>query len=187
MTPEYKSLLMRCNRLLGTALVDQNLVKLEDLEKANERLLEVIAAKQTRQSTILGVLAYEMKAVKEDDILHHAVETDGIGLVDLRSYEVSEELRKSCDVAACWATWTVPFDHEEEFYSLATAHYLSPAVRSFWDKQLGNQIVWYGTTLDVLADYLEKLETEHAAPSVASGTRSPFAPPAAGGAPAKSD
>ena len=49
MTPEYKSLLMRCNRLLGTALVEQNLVKLEDLEKANERLLEVIGAKQTRQ------------------------------------------------------------------------------------------------------------------------------------------
>ena len=54
----------------------------------------------------LGVLAYEMKVVKEDDILHHAVETDGIGLVDLRSYEVSEEVRKACDVAACWATWT---------------------------------------------------------------------------------
>lgn len=168
--------------------MEQNLVRLEDLEKANERLLEVIAAKQTRQSSILGVLAYEMKAVKEDDILHHAVETDGIGLVDLRSYEVSEEVRKACDVPACWATWTVPFDHEEEFYSLATAHYLSPAVRSFWEKQLGNQIVWYGTTLDVLADYLEKLDGEQAKPSVSSGTRSPFAPPAgdAAAAPAKS-
>jgi hypothetical protein len=186
MTPEYKSLLMRCNRLLGTALVEQNLVKLDDLEKANERLLEVIAAKQTRQSTILGVLAYEMKVVKEDDILHHAVETDGIGLVDLRSYEVSEEVRKACDVAACWATWTVPFDHEEEFHSLASAHYLSPAVRSFWEKQLGNQIVWYGTTLDVLADYLEKLDAEQAKPAAPSGTRSPFAPPAAGTPPAKS-
>ena len=73
---------MRTNRLLGAALVDHNLVKMEDLEKANERLLEVLASNQPRQSTVLGILAYEMKVVREDDVLQHIVEQEGAGLVD---------------------------------------------------------------------------------------------------------
>jgi len=165
---------MRANRLLGAALVEANLVKMEDLEKANERLLEVIAAKQNRQTTVLGLLAYEMKVVREDDVLHHAVENEGLGLIDLRNYEIPEEIRRGIDVGACWATWSVPFDKEEDFYFVATAYYLSPAVRNFWEKQLDGPIIWYGTTMDVLADYLEKLETELALPVAASGTRSPF-------------
>jgi hypothetical protein len=179
MSSEHRSLLMRTNRLLGAALVDHNLVKMEDLEKANERLLEVLASNQPRQSTVLGILAYEMKVVREDDVLQHIVETEGAGLVDLRNYETSDEIKKSLDVAACWATWSVPFDREEEFYFIATAYYLSPAVRAFWEKQFGTQIIWYGTTLDVIADYLEKMDAEQSA--AANGTRSPF-PPA--GAPA---
>ncbi len=171
-------MLMRANRLLGAALVDNNLVKLEDLEKANERLLEVLAANQPRQSTVLGILAYEMKVVREDDVLQFIVESEGAGLVDLRNYDTSDEIRKSLDVGACWATWSVPFDREEEFYFVATAYYLSPAVRSFWEKQFGAQIIWYGTTLDVIADYLEKLEGDQAnALAAAGGTRSPFSAP----------
>ncbi len=168
---------MRANRLLGSALVEHNLIRIDDLEKANERLLEVLAANQTRQSTVLGILAYEMKVVREDDVLQHAVETEGVGLVDLRNYDTSDEIKKALDVGACWATWSVPFDREEEFYFIATAYYLSPAVRTFWEKQFGAQIVWYGTTLDVIADYLEKLEAERTSPLVAGGTRSPFSAP----------
>jgi len=44
MSPENRSLMMRANRLLGAGLVEHNLVKIEDLEKANERLLEIIAS-----------------------------------------------------------------------------------------------------------------------------------------------
>jgi hypothetical protein len=161
---------MRANRLLGAALVEHNLVKIEDLEKANERLLEVINTKQARQSTVLGVLAYELKVVREDEVLQYIVENEGVGLVDLKHYDTLDEMKKTLDLGACWATWSVPFDREEEFYFIATAYYLSPAVRSFWEKQYGTQIIWYGTTLDVMADYLEKLETERAN----SGTRSPF-------------
>ncbi len=36
MSTEHRSLMMRTNRLLGAALVEHNLVKMEDLEKANE-------------------------------------------------------------------------------------------------------------------------------------------------------
>ena len=156
MSKEHRPLLMRANRLLGAALVEHNLVKIEDLETANEKLIEVVANDQPRQSTILGLLAYDMKVIKEDELLHHLVESEGVGLVDLRDYDVPEDSRKNLDLGACWATWSVPFDREEEFYFVATAYYLSPAVRSFWEKQLGGPILWFGTTLEGIADYLEK-------------------------------
>jgi len=147
---------MRANRLLGAQLVEHNLVKIEDLEMANEKFIEVVSSDQQRQSTILGILAYDMKVLKEDDVLHHLVETDGLGLVDLRDYDVLDETRKNLDANACWATWSVPFDREEEFWFVATAYYLSPAVRAFWEKELGGPILWFGTTLETIADYLEK-------------------------------
>lgn len=147
---------MRANRLLGAQLVEHNLVKIEDLEKANEKFIEVVSSEQPRQSTILGILAYEMGVLKEDDVLHHLVETEGLGLVDLRDYEVPEESKKYLDVQACWATWSVPFDHEEEFHFVATAYFLSPAVRAYWEKELGGPILWFGTSLEAIAEYLEK-------------------------------
>jgi hypothetical protein len=157
MSKEHRPLMMRANRLLGAALVEHNLVKIEHLEAANERLIELSSSGQPRQSTILGILAYDQKVVKEEDVLHHLVETDGIGLIDLHGYEVPEDVKKETDPGMCWATWTVPFDHEEDFWSVASAYYLSPAVRSHWEKQLGGQILWYGTTLEMIAEYLEKL------------------------------
>jgi hypothetical protein len=165
MSKEHRPLLMRANRLLGAALVEQNLVKIEDLEKATEKFIEIVGTEQLRQSTILGVLAYDMKVLKEDDVLHHIVESDGIGLVDLREYEVPDDLKKKVELGACWATWAVPFDKEEEFTFMATAYYLSPAVRTFWEKQTGGPILWFGTTLEGIADYLEK----HAASQPAAG------------------
>jgi len=155
--------MMRANRLLGANLVEMNLIKIQDLEEANDRLLEITAGENTRQSTVLGILIYEMKVLKEEDVLHHLVEDSGLGLVDLRSYEGSEELKKKLDIGACWATWTVPFDQDEGFYFLATAYYMSPAVRTFWEKQLDAPILWYGATLEMLGDYLEKLEAKSAA------------------------
>lgn len=168
---------MRSNRLLGAALVEANLIKIEDLEKANERLLEIIALDQPRQCTVLGILAYEMKALREEDALQHVVDNEGAGLVDLRDYDVADDIKRNIDPGACWATWSVPFDHEEEFHFVATAYYLSPPVRAFWEKQLDGPILWFGTTLEGIADYLEKAEAELAS-SPASGTRSPFNPAA---------
>lgn len=167
MSKEHRSLLMRANRLLGAALVERNLVKIEDLEAANEKLIELVAADDPRRCTILGILAYEMKVLKEDDVLHHLVESDGVGLVDLRDYEVPDEAKKLIEPGACWATWSIPFDREEEFFFVASAYYLSPAVRLFWEKQLGGPILWFGTTLDMIADYLEKLTGVSPPPSAA--------------------
>lgn len=175
MSKEHRPLLMRANRLLGAALVEHNLVKIEDLEAANEKLIELVATDQPRQSTILGILAYDMKVLKEDDVLHHIVETDGVGLVDLRDYEVPDDAKKLIDVDACWATWSLPFDHEEEFTFVATAYYLSPAVRAFWEKQIGGPILWFGTTLEAIADYLEKLSAANQPPAAAAVPAAPAA------------
>lgn len=170
---------MRANRLLGAQLVEHNLVKIEDLENANEKFIEVVSGDQPRQSTILGILAYDMKVLKEDEVLHHIVETEGVGLVDLRDYEVPDDSKKNLDVAACWATWSVPFDKEEEFTFIASAYYLSPAVRNFWEKQVGGPILWFGTTLEAIADYLEKQSADSAAIAAATAPASATPAPAA--------
>jgi len=162
---------MRANRLLGANLVEANLVKIEDLEQANERLLGVVAAEQPRQSTILGILAYEMKVLREEDALQYAVDNEGVGLVDLRHYDTADDVKKSLDLGACWATWSVPFDREEDFHFVATAYYLSPAVRTFWEKQCAGPILWFGTTLEGIADHLEKIEAERAAAPAQAGAK----------------
>jgi hypothetical protein len=153
---EIRSLLMRANRLLGASLVEANLLTVDQLENANDKLLELIADGVPRQCTLLGVLAYDLKAVKEEDVLQYCVDEHSIGLVDLRHYETAEELRLGLSHAACWATWTVPFDRDGDFTLVASAYYLSPSVRAFWEKQLGGQLIWYGAPLEAIADTLDR-------------------------------
>jgi hypothetical protein len=158
-TAEIRSLLMRGNRLLGASLVEANLVTVDNLENANEKLLELIAGGTPRQCTLLGVLAYDLKVLKEEDVLQHCVDEHSVGVIDLAQYEGAEEVRVGLNHAACWATWTLPFDREEDFTLVATAYYMSPAVRTFWEKQIGGPVIWYVTTLEAIAESLERLAT----------------------------
>ena len=151
---------MRANRLLGAALAEHNLVKYEDLTVASDRLLELAAAGDLRQTSLLAILAYEQKALREEDVIHNVLDEHGLGAVDLRSYDVPEELRKSLDLGACWATWSVPFDQEEDFHFIATAYYLSSAVRAHWEKIYGKKIIWSVTTMDIIADFLDRQQAE---------------------------
>lgn len=151
---------MRSNRQLGSALIEHNLVKFPDLDAANERLLELAGKNELRQTSVLAILVYEKKVLREEDVLHHLVDDLGLGVIDLRGYEVPEVLKHDLDLNACWATWTVPFDHEEDFFFVATAYYLSPAVRSFWEKKLGGTVIWQATTLEIIADYLDRVQAE---------------------------
>lgn len=170
MSKEHRPLMMRANRLLGAQLVEHNLVKIEDLEAANEKLIELVSGEVPRQITVLGILAYEMKVVKEDDVLHHIVEAEGVGLVDLADYDVPDDVKKNVDIAACWATWSVPFDREEDFWFVATAYYLCPAVRAHWEKALSGNIIWFGATMEAIADYIEKLPKDTVPSFAASST-----------------
>lgn len=186
MAAEHRPLVMRANRLLGANLVECNLIKIEQLEGANEVLLERMSSGDNRRSTLLGILAFELKVLREEDVLQHVVDEHGLGLIDLSRYDINDELKRTLDLDACWASWTVPFDKEENFYSLATAYYLSPAVRAYWEKQFEGTVLWYGTTLEGIADCLEKLAgptTPPAAPKPAptnlptKGGSTPPSPP----------
>lgn len=159
MPPVNRSLIMRANRLLGAQLVENNLVKIEDLEKANERLLEVLGGNMPRQISVLGILAFEHKVVREEDILAHVADHDHIGLIDLAHYDIEDELKAKINVEAGWATWSVPIDREEDVTFIATAYYLSPAVRKFWEETVEGPILWYGTTMEGIADLLESLQS----------------------------
>jgi hypothetical protein len=178
---EHRPLLMRSNRLLGSALIEHSLVKFEDLETANERLLEIAATGDMRRSSVLNILAYETKVLREEELLHHVVDDHGVGVIDLRNYDVPEEVKRDVDIGACWATWSVPFDKEEDFHFVATAYYLSPAVRTHWEKTLGGQIIWQATTMDIIAEFLDRLQAERTetakrlANGLRGGTRVPFA------------
>ena len=148
-------------RQLGEILIESGL-SAERLKKALDH--------QKKRGGRIGTLLIRLNFVKEEDVLQYLVDNEGSGLVDLRNCEVHDELRKTIDVGACWATWSVPFDREEDFTFIATAYYLSPAVRAYWEKQFGTAIVWYGTTLEILADFLEKLETERGPAKAAAVT-----------------
>src|SRR5476649_309388 len=152
-----RNLLLRANRHLGAALVDANLLTVESLETANARLLELAATGNARQSTVLGILAYELKVLREEDVLQHIADEHSAGLIDLRGCEVSDDFKNTLDLGACWATWTLPLDREEGFNYVATASYMSESTRAFWEKHLDGPIIWYGTTLEMIADALEKL------------------------------
>jgi len=148
--------MMRANRQLGAQLAEQNVVGLEVLAAANEAFIDGLEIGQPRDRTVLGVLVYKLNALKEDEILQHVVDAHGVGLVDLSAYEIPDDLRAYAEIDACWATWSVPFDREEEFFFVATAYYLSPAVRQYWEKRLGGPILWFGTTLEGVATVIEK-------------------------------
>jgi len=168
MDAKYRSLLMRSNRLLGAQLVEQNLIKVDDLEAANEKLLDLISSGTARQRTVLGILAYDLNVVSEEQILLHQRDADATGVIDLRHYEINEKIKADLDLDECWATWSIPFDAEEDLTFIATAYYLSPSVREYWETKYDGKVLWYGTTLEMIAEYLEKIADAAGSPAAAS-------------------
>ena len=155
-----KPLIMRANRLLGASLVDQNLVSIDDLDKANERLLEIMSnGTVNNQASLLSILVNERQCLKEDVLLEKYVEDHGLGMIDVRNIEIPEELSMKLKVEECWATWTVPFDLVEDTRYLATAYYLSPPVRQYWEEKIKGKVIWYATSLDSIIGFLESVES----------------------------
>lgn len=166
-----KPLIMRANRLLGASLVEQNLVSIDDLDAANERLLELISGDGTNNHvSLLSIMANELNCLTEDSILQRVVEDHGLGLLDVRDVDLPDEIRQSLKTDECWATWSVPFDHVEDTRYIATAYYLSPAVRSYWEEKVVGKVIWFGTSLESIIEFLETTESEvaHAAAAAAA-------------------
>ncbi|MFT3831354.1 MAG: hypothetical protein QM691_16790 [Opitutaceae bacterium] len=157
---DHRPLMMRANRALGSSLVDHNLITIEALDAANERLLELTADEKNEKVSLLHILVYEKQSLTEEQLLAYEVEEMGLGMVDLSNYDQPYDLRKKLDTDACTATWTVPFDVEEGTHFIATAYYLSPAVRSFWERQLETPILWFVTSMENINDFLRKLSLE---------------------------
>jgi hypothetical protein len=86
-----------------------------------------------------------------------------VGLPDFAHYEFNDGLKAGVDIDVAWATWSVPFDREEDVTFMATAYYLSPAVRKYWEDHYKGKVLWYGTTIEGIADLLENLQKERAA------------------------
>lgn len=159
---EFRPIIMRSNRLLGAALVEKNLITVEQLEAATERLLQNLEQGIQRDACLLRILFHETKALAEDTWLNYLVEELSMGLVDLREIELHDDFKAHFNTGLSWATWTVPFDKDDDVHYLASAYYLSPAVRQHWEKLYKGPIIWYGATLDSIGDFLEKLEAERA-------------------------
>lgn len=155
-----KPLIMRSNRLLGASLVEQGLVSIDDLDEANDRLVELMSAQANSvQVSLLSILISEKQAIDENKLLELQVEDHGLGLIDVRDIDFPDELKASLDPKASWATLTVPFDQIEETTYLATAFYLSPAVRSYWEETIPGDVVWFASTVESLTDFLEKFDS----------------------------
>jgi hypothetical protein len=153
---------MRSNRLLGAALVDINLISVEQLEAATERMLEALDSVSSREACLLAILTHEHKALSEDRLLEHLVEEMAMGLLDLEQIEMNDDLKLTVKTGACWATWSIPFDRDDDITYIASAYCLSPAVRKYWEEIYKGPIVWYGATLQSISEFLEKLELERA-------------------------
>ena len=160
MASEHRPVMMRTNRALGASLVEHNLISIEVLEAANDRLLELMGDEKAEAVSLLQILIHEKQAITEAQLISYQVEEMGLGLVDLSNYDQPYDLRKKIDVHACFATWTVPFDVEEGMHFLASAYYLSPAARSYWERQLETPILWFVTSVENINDFLRKLQLE---------------------------
>lgn len=161
-----KPLIMRANRLFGANLVEQELVSIDDLDEANERLAELMGGQtNSHQVSLLSILVNEKQALSEDQLLDIQLEEHGLGLIDLSNIDLAPELREQLDLKACWATLTVPFDLMEDTVYLATSYYLSPAVRTHWEEAFKKNVIWYASTVDSITRFLEGCDAS--GPSVA--------------------
>lgn len=165
-----KPLIMRANRLLGASLVERGLVTIEALDAANERFLELLSnASGEMRLSLLSILLNEKQSVQEGKLMEYLVEEEGLGIIDVRNMEVPEELTSVTDRTECWATWSVPFDLVEDTRYIATAYYMSPAVRTFWEQKISGNIVWFAAPLETISDYLETQEAEEAKAAMVAG------------------
>lgn len=154
----HQQLILRANRYLSATLLEMKLVSSEDVAKANSKLLGNLQGDNRRNSSILGILIYDLKAVTENAILDKTVGSSRIGLVNLDSLKIDPTLTEGLDIEACWSTFTIPFTTLGKATCIASCYYLSKPVRDFWEEKY-EKVIWYGTTLSSIGSRLESLET----------------------------
>ncbi|MGE9294649.1 MAG: hypothetical protein ACQKBW_13645 [Puniceicoccales bacterium] len=156
-----RPLVLRSNRFLGSALIERGLLKNEDLEAANERLLEAIQKGDARTANLLNILLYDLRNLEEADLIDSIMEDEGIGIIDLANYDLAFLKDSKVDIDLCWATYTVPFDQVEGFTMIATAYYLSKPAMTFWEEQFPGPVLWYVCSVGSIAESLERFISEN--------------------------
>jgi len=111
---------------------------------------------------LLAIFVNEKQCLDENKLLEKIVEDYVLGLIDIRNVDYGDDLKKTLKPDECWATLTVPFDQVEDTWYLATACYMSSAVRSYWEDKIDGNIVWFASTIESLSEFLEAFETRAA-------------------------
>jgi len=155
---DERTLIIRSNRLLGTALIESGLADNEAVETAHEKLLMNLEAGMTESPSILTYLLFEQKALKENDLIEYTLKNHSIGLIDIRHYTL-DSLPEGCELSKCFATWSIPFNHRDGTYFVATAHYLSKPVIEAWEALLDGPIFWYVTSMRSIMIALKKISS----------------------------
>lgn len=162
----YRPLFLRANRALGSALVEHKLVTSEQLDAANGKLLELMKNGEFKQASLLNLLLMMENGPKENAIVQYQIDTHELGLINLTNYHLERSVEATVDVAACWATRTLPYERQEEFVFLATNFYLSEAVQKFWqDIYKDYKLVWSVATSANLAEALERMDARQRKPA----------------------
>ncbi len=164
---QHRALILRSNRFLGSALVDKGLLSTGDLEEANDKFMEAIQSADLKRASILSTLLFEIQKLEEARLLDYLVEEEKLGLVDLSFVELQSLRPMNVDLSLCWATSTVPFDHVEGTYMVATCYYMSAPVIKHWEGLLDGRVIWYGTSMSSLSRAIERIEEIHAAEDAA--------------------
>lgn len=154
----HRALILRSNRFLGTTLVDKGLVSPSDLEAANEKFMQIIQNAELKRASILNILQYDLKVLKDEDLIDYMVEEFDIGLVDLNFIDLRVLKPFGVDDTDCWATQTIPFDKVENTFMLATCSYMSAPVVKHWEDKLGGPVVWFATSTMSMSQGLERVD-----------------------------
>mgnify|MGYP000482753244 CR=1 FL=1 len=154
---ENRALVLRSNRFLANRLSEVGLVTDDDINEANQKLLEAIEAGNPRQVSILNSLIFELKRLDEKDYIDFVLNECQVGLIALRNYRIRPMGNEMNDPDVCWATWTVPFDRVGDYYLVATAYYPSKPVIEHWEKIADMPIIWYGATIQGITESIDRL------------------------------
>jgi hypothetical protein len=157
MERKTSSLLIKSNRVLGTRLVEAGLTSVEEMDHANEAFIEFARAKDIKRASLLRVLVYDDQSVKEERLLDYQLEHYPVGAVMLENYKLDEESLAPHPVELMRASWTLPIDHVNGRWFLATAYYMSDIVREFWEERLEGRVSWYISPLSQLEAVFESL------------------------------
>jgi hypothetical protein len=164
----HRALILRSNRFLGSSLVDKGLITSAHIEAANVKFMEMMQSPETiRNASILSTILFDHKVLEEGKLIDLIVEESKIGLVDLAQIQLQSLRPMEIDLDACSATWTMPFDHLEGTFMLATCYYLSAPVIKYWEELLDGEIIWYATTLGAMVRALETVQDLHEAEDLA--------------------